>query len=178
MVARRLKSCSEILYGKDTVDMAKANWKTQPFNVIQSLLFNNPDRVIEYSVRDENGDWKNRADDPAPVVRLYEHEASEDRTCLQTIQFVHHMLIPPGGRHVRELHIHPDAEELVVITRGSGTAIIDGQQTEVTCEDVVYVPPGSEHEFRNTGDELLGVLFVCVPVGSGLEKLKACQQSK
>lgn len=158
--------------------MAKANWKTQPFNVIQSLLFNNPDRVIEYRVRDENGEWKNRAYDPAPVVRLYEHEASEDRTCLQTIQFVHHMLIPPGGRHVKELHIHPDAEELVVITRGTGTAIVDGESTEVTAEDVVYVPPGVEHEFRNTGDELLGVLFVCVPVGSGLEKLKECQQSK
>lgn len=156
--------------------MAKANWKTQPFNVIQSLLFNNPNRVIEYSVRDESGERKNRADDPAPVVRLYEYEASEDRTCLQTVQFVHHMLIPPGGRHVKELHIHPDAEELVVITRGSGSAIIDGQATDVTAEDVVYVPPGVEHEFRNTGEEMLGVLFVCVPVGAGLDKLAKAQQ--
>ncbi len=65
---------------------------------------------------------------PAPVRRLFETEASPDRTCLQTIQFVHHMLIPPGGRHVAELHIHPDAEELVVITRGRGTATI-GDQT-------------------------------------------------
>lgn len=157
--------------------MAKASWKTQPFNVIQSLLFNNPNRVIEYRVRDENGEWKNRADSPAPVVRLYEHEASEDRTCLKTIQFVHHMLIPPGGRHVNELHIHPDAEELVIITRGYGTAIIGGESTDVTVEDVVYVPPETEHEFRNTGDDVLGVLFVCVPVGSGLDKLKEIQQS-
>lgn len=157
--------------------MAKANWKTQPFNVIQSLLFNNPNRVIEYSVRHENGEWKNRADDPPPVVRLYEREASEDRTCLQTVQFVHHMLIPPGGRHVKELHIHPDAEELVVITRGTGTAIINGQFTEVAAEDVVYVPPGVEHEFRNTSDDMLGVLFVCIPVGAGLEKLTKAQQA-
>jgi mannose-6-phosphate isomerase-like protein (cupin superfamily) len=142
--------------------MTKANWKTQPFNVIQSLLFNNPNRVIDYSVRDEKGEWKNRA---------------EDRTCLQTVQFVHHMLIPPGGRHVKELHIHPDAEELVVITRGTGTALIDGKSTDVAAEDVVYVPPGVEHEFRNTGEEMLGVLFVCVPVGAGLEKLVKSQQT-
>lgn len=157
--------------------MPIANWKTQPFNVIQSLLFNNPHRVIEYSVRDENGQWKNRADEPAPVVRLYEHEATADRTCLQTIQFVHHMLIPPGGRHVKELHIHPDAEEIVVITRGAGTAVIGGEPHDVTTEDVVYVAPHTEHEFRNTGDDVLGVLFICVPTGNGLTKLAAAQQA-
>lgn len=158
--------------------MPAANWKTQSYNVIQSLLFNNPHRVIEYSVKDDDGNWKNRADDPAPVVRLYEREASEERTCLQTIQFVHHMLIPPGGRHVQELHVHPDAEEIVVITRGRGTGVIGGESQPVVADDVVYVPPGTEHEFRNDGDDLLGVLFICVPTGSGLEKLVAAQQQE
>ncbi len=156
--------------------MTTSNWKAQSYNVIQSLLFNNPHRVIEYHVRGEDGQWKNRADAPAPVVRLYEQEASPERTCLQTIQFVHHMLIPPGGRHVRELHVHPDAEEIVVVTQGSGTAIIGDQTHEVRAEDVVYVPPNIEHEFRNTGDAMLGVLFVCVPTGEGLKKLAAAQQ--
>lgn len=157
--------------------MTIANWKTQPFNVIQSLLFNNPHRVIEYRVRDAQGEWKNRADEPAPVVRLYEREASPERTCLQTIQFVHHMLIPPGGRHVQELHIHPDAEELVVITQGKGTALLGGQSFDVHAQDVIYVPPSTEHEIRNTGEELLGVLFICVPTGVGLDKLAAAQNS-
>ena len=157
--------------------MSVANWKTQPHNVIQSLLFNNPHRVIEYSIRDENGNWQNRADQPAPVTRLYEHETSADRTCLQTIQFVHHMLIAPGKRHVQELHIHPDAEEIVVITQGRGTAIIGDQSHEVAAQDVVHVAPNVEHEFRNTGDELLGVLFICVPTGDGLTKLAEAQKS-
>ena len=157
--------------------MTIANWKTQPFNVIQSLLFNNLHRVIEYSVRDAQGEWQNRADEPAPVVRLYEREASPERTCLQTIQFVHHMLIPPGGRHVQELHIHPDAEELVVVTQGKGTALVGGQSHDVQAQDVIYVPPSTEHEIRNTGEELLGVLFICVPTGVGLEKLAAAQKS-
>lgn len=155
--------------------MAVANWKTQSYNNIQSLLFNNPHRVIEYSVKDENGEWKNRADDPAPVVRLYEKEASNDRTCLQTIQFVHHMLIPPGGRHVAELHVHPNAEEIVVITQGQGRAVIGEQTHDVATQDVVYVPPGVEHEIQNTGEDLLGVLFICVPTGEGLRKLETAQ---
>ncbi len=121
--------------------MSKANWKTQAYNNIQSLLFNNPRRVVEYQVQDEHGQWRNRADEPAPVVRLYEREAPPERTCLQTIQFVHHMLIPPGGRHVAELHIHPDAEEIVVITRSQGTAILGKETFPVQSEDVVYVPP-------------------------------------
>ena len=95
--------------------MPFANWKSRACNVVQSLLFNNPHRVIDYRVRDEQGRWRSRSEMPAPVRRLFETEASPARTCLQTIQFVHHMLIPPGGRHVAELHIHPDAEELAVI---------------------------------------------------------------
>lgn len=158
--------------------MPSANWKTQPCNNIQSLLFNNPHRVIEYQVRDEQGNYEDRALSPAPVVRLYEMEAPPERTCLQTVQFVHHMMIPPGGCHVAELHIHPDAEELVVITRGTGTAIIGGEVTRVQPQDVVYIPPGTEHEFRNTSEEFLGVLFICVPVGDGLEKLKSARQSQ
>lgn len=157
--------------------MASANWTTQPYNIIQSLLFNNPHRVIGYLVKDDQGNWHNRADDPAPVRRLYETEATPERTCLETVQFVHHMLIPPGARHVAELHIHPDAEEIVVITKGQGTAKIGAETWEVRAEDVVYVPPKTEHEFRNTGSDLLGVLFICVPTGEGLKKLAAAKNA-
>ena len=82
--------------------MTTANWKTQAYNVVQSLLFNNPNRVIEYHVRDANNNWQNRADNEAPVRRLYDTETPPERSCLETIQFVHHMLIPPGGQHVAE----------------------------------------------------------------------------
>lgn len=155
--------------------MPRANWKTQPYNVIQSLLFNNPQRVITYQVRDEDGNWTDRAARPAPVRRLYETETPPERNCLQTIQFVHHMLIPPGGRHVAELHIHPDAEELVVITQGTGEATVGDESFVVQAQDVVYVPPAVEHEFRNPGPDLLGVLFINVPTGAGLVKLAAAQ---
>ena len=151
--------------------MTKANWRTQAYNVVQSLLFNNPRRVIRYCIRDVDGNWRDRTETPAPVRRLYETEAAPERTCLQTIQFVHHMLIPPGGQHVAELHMHPDAEELVVITRGRGCALIDDRTFDVETEDVIYVAPGAEHRFFNSSDEMLGVLFINVPTGESLEKL-------
>ncbi len=157
--------------------MPLANWKSQTYNAIQSLLFNNPRRVIDYLVRDEKGEWRKRSETPAPVRRLYETEAPRERTCLQTVQFVHHMLIPPGGRHVAELHIHPDAEELVVITRGVGTATIGEETHDVSQEDVLYIPPGAEHEVSNTGDGLLGVLFINIPTGEALRRLQAAREA-
>ncbi len=156
--------------------MAIANWTTESQGIIQSLLFNNPHRVIEYSIRDADGNWQNRADTPAPALRLYETETTPERTCLETIQFVHHMLIPPGGRHVKELHIHPDAEELVVVQRGRGVAILGGQRHPVQTGDVIHVPSGMEHELANDSEDLLGVLFINVPTGTGLAKLQAAQQ--
>jgi mannose-6-phosphate isomerase-like protein (cupin superfamily) len=157
--------------------MTRANWKTQVYSVIQSLLFDNPHHVIHYRVQDEQGEWHERTERPAPVRRLFETAAPPERTCLQTAQFVHHMLIPPGGRHVQELHIHPDAEEIVVITRGVGQASVGGRSFPVAAEDVVYIPPGAEHELRNTGDDLLGVLFINVPTGEALRQLLAAQAS-
>jgi quercetin dioxygenase-like cupin family protein len=155
--------------------MTIANWTTQAHGCIQSLLFNNPHRVIRYLVRDGQGGWDDRSQQPAPVRRLFETEAAPERTCLRTVQFVHHMAIPPGGRHVAELHIHPDAEELVVILRGRGTFVLDGRPHAVRAEDVIHIAPGVEHELRNTGTDLLFCLFINVPVGEALPRLAAAQ---
>jgi quercetin dioxygenase-like cupin family protein len=155
--------------------MSIANWKTQAYGCVQSLLFNNPHRVIRYLVRDATGSWQDRSQRPAPVRRLYETEAPPERNGLRTIQFVHHMAIPPGGRHVAELHVHPDAEELVVILRGRGHFVLDGQPYAVAAEDVIHIAPGMEHELRNTGDDMLFCLFINVPVGDGLQRLAAAQ---
>ncbi len=157
--------------------MPTANWKTQVYGKIISLLYNNPQRVVQYQVHDEHGNWVDRASTPAPVRRLFETEGPDERTCLQTIQFVHHVLIPPEGRHVEELHIHPDAEELVVITAGCGVMDLGGTTQAVSTGDVVYIPPSVEHELRNVDtDKLLGALFINVPTGKGIQNLVAAQQ--
>jgi mannose-6-phosphate isomerase-like protein (cupin superfamily) len=151
--------------------MPIANWKTQSYNLVQSLLFANPHRVIRMLVLNERGQRQERSELPAPVRRIYETDAPPERMCLQTIQCVQHMLIPPGGRHVEELHIHPDAEELVIVTRGTGTANIGGESSSIAVGDVIYIPPDTEHEISNSGDDLLGVFFLAAPVGEGLTRL-------
>ena len=156
--------------------MSVANWRSQCYNVIQSLLFNNPNRVIAYRLRDDEGSLRDRSELPAPVRRLYETEAPEERTCLETIQFVHHVMIPPGERHVAELHVHPDAEELVVVTCGQGSAHVGDKYYDVQPGDVVHIPTGAEHEVRNTGDDFFGLIFINVPTGDGLTKLLEAQK--
>ncbi len=157
--------------------MPIANWRTQSYNLVQSLLFANPHRIIRMLVMNEKGERQERSEIPAPVLRIYETDAPPERMCLQTIQCVQHMWIPPGHRHVLELHIHPDAEELVVVMNGAGTAVLDGASTEISAGDVVYIPPDTEHEIRNTSDEMLGVLFLAAPVGEGLTRLAEAQSA-
>lgn len=77
--------------------MTIANWRTQCYNVVQSLLFDNPRRTVTFMVRAEDGAGVDRRSRPAPVRRLAETPVPPERACLRTIQFVHHVVIPPGG---------------------------------------------------------------------------------
>ena len=47
--------------------MTVASWKTQTYGCVQSLLFNNPHRVIRYLVRAEGGGWEERGQRPADL---------------------------------------------------------------------------------------------------------------
>jgi len=149
--------------------MPVANWKTQVYNTIGSVLFDNPNRVVHFMVRDDEGNWRDRSELPAPVRRLAHTPVPEERACLKTIQFVHHVVIPPKGRHVAELHVHPDAEELIVIMQGDGHLSVGDEETAVTAGDVAYIPPHAEHVLSNDSDDLLMALFINVPVGQALE---------
>lgn len=151
--------------------MSISNWRQQAYNVIGSVLFNNPHRTVRFMVPDEKGGRIDRTLLPAPVRRLAETEPPADRNCLRTIQFVHHVWIPPGGNHVRELHTHPDAEELILISSGSGEIVLDGVRKTVSEGDVIYIPPDAEHELRNDSCALLGAFFINVPVGEALRPL-------
>ncbi len=65
--------------------------------------------------------------------------------------------VQPGGYSTLELHWHPHA---VVVLRGTGQVVLDGETHEIAPFDCVYVAPGSKHQFRATGREPLG--FLCV----------------
>jgi quercetin dioxygenase-like cupin family protein len=51
------------------------------------------------------------------------------------------------------VHKHPGTEVYLYVVTGSGTFMIDGQETEVTEADLVHVGGEEELAFHNTGNE-------------------------
>ena len=65
-------------------------------------------------------------------------------------------------------HAHPNEHENFVVS-GSGEVMIEGNFHSVGPGDVVFVPPGIRHQYRNTGSEPFR--FLCgIPVSKLIEK--------
>ncbi|MGI6558860.1 MAG: cupin domain-containing protein [Limnochordia bacterium] len=79
--------------------------------------------------------------------------------------------IPVGGEI--PYHIHEKEEEVMYITGGKGIAITEGVEEEIKAGDLVFMPPGLRHQFKNTGDEVLTFMFFYGPPGpeQGVKKL-------
>ncbi|HEX8075086.1 MAG TPA: cupin domain-containing protein [Thermoleophilaceae bacterium] len=59
---------------------------------------------------------------------------------------------PPGAG--APLHRHP-YEETFIVEEGTAEFTIDGQTTEARAGQIVIVPAGAAHGFRNAGDGVL-----------------------
>jgi quercetin dioxygenase-like cupin family protein len=62
-----------------------------------------------------------------------------------------------GGYTPRHNHGWPHINYIV---SGSGTLHMNGTDHPVTAGSVAFVPPGTEHQFRNTGSE--DFAFICI----------------
>jgi quercetin dioxygenase-like cupin family protein len=82
----------------------------------------------------------------AMQVQFLVDEASAGSTGL----VVGRTVIPPGGRHDR--HLHPNADEFLVVLRGSGEIYTDEGSEPAAEGDVVFTPRGHWHGFDNTSD--------------------------
>ncbi len=71
------------------------------------------------------------------------------------------MSIPVGGEVGDELHMR--TEQTIFFLSGTGEAILDGKKFPVIPGDVVVVPAGIRHNFRNTGREPLKIYTVYAP---------------
>jgi quercetin dioxygenase-like cupin family protein len=60
-------------------------------------------------------------------------------------------VLPAGARHER--HLHPDADEFLVVLRGKGEIYTDEGEEPAAEGDVVFTPRGHWHGFNNTSDE-------------------------
>ena len=65
---------------------------------------------------------------------------------------------------VRE-HVHDHHEEVIIVLEGDGTAIIDGEAHPMHTGTILYLAPGSRHQFINQGNIPLRFCFVLTPGG-------------
>jgi len=51
-------------------------------------------------------------------------------------------------------------EEIYYFTQGKGVMWCDGKDVDVKAGDAIMVPPGVDHGFRNTGNEILKLVII------------------
>lgn len=61
-------------------------------------------------------------------------------------------------------HTTGQNEESLVVLRGQGEALIEGQTSKpFTAPAVLYIPPATRHNIRNTGSEPLQYVYIVAP---------------
>jgi mannose-6-phosphate isomerase-like protein (cupin superfamily) len=68
----------------------------------------------------------------------------------------------PGGGEIGE-EVHPDVDQTLVFVEGEGEAVLEGEASPVRPGDVVFVPAGTLHNFRNTGGGQLRLYTIYAP---------------
>jgi quercetin dioxygenase-like cupin family protein len=58
------------------------------------------------------------------------------------------------------MHIHANAEELIVVIEGTAEFWLQAERTEANAGDSILLPAGSSHAFRNAGEGLLHTVAV------------------
>lgn len=73
------------------------------------------------------------------------------------------MTIPPGGKEGGGDNKHDGADQWLLIVAGSGEAIINGHEYDLTENSVMLIERGDTHEIRNTGKTPMKTLNLYVP---------------
>ncbi len=71
------------------------------------------------------------------------------------------MSIEPGSEIGEETHA--DVDQILFFVEGEGEAVLNNQSKQIGKGDVVFVPAGTLHNFRNTGDIQLKLYTVYSP---------------
>lgn len=66
----------------------------------------------------------------------------------------------PGGGGTHEHHLHPDAEEVVIVLSGRGWHRVGDEYYEISPGDVVFVPNNTAHSAGSLGEEDMVILWV------------------
>ena len=71
------------------------------------------------------------------------------------------MTISPGGEVGDE--VHPDVDQVLIFVSGEGRAILDGEESPVGPNGLVFVRAGTRHNFLNAGAEPLRLVTIYAP---------------
>lgn len=82
----------------------------------------------------------------------------KDSECLKTIWKFWHTTIPHGA--VIESHAHDNHEQIYFILKGSGIMTVGNENEKVKAGDAVYIPPNTQHSFRNDSNETCEMICV------------------
>lgn len=83
------------------------------------------------------------------------------------------MTIPPGGEIGEE--IHEGTDQILSFVSGTGEAVVAEQTHQIAQGDLVVVPAGTWHNFRNTGANPL-VLYTVYGPPRARRGCRACHQ--
>ena len=70
------------------------------------------------------------------------------------------MSVPAGEEIGTEVH---EVDQTLVFVRGEAEAILDGSSSRVDEGDLVFVPAGTRHNFRNVGNDDLKLYTIYAP---------------
>jgi mannose-6-phosphate isomerase-like protein (cupin superfamily) len=73
------------------------------------------------------------------------------------------MVLAVGGKEGGPDNLHQGADQWLLVTEGTGTAIINGHKTTLKPGKILLIEAGDRHEIRNTGRSLLKTISVYVP---------------
>lgn len=69
--------------------------------------------------------------------------------------------VPPGASE--KLHSHEEAEQVYVVVAGTGSMSAAGDTEELTPGDLALIPPATDHEIANGGEDELALVSVQSP---------------
>ena len=73
------------------------------------------------------------------------------------------MSLPAGGSTGGPDNRHDTADQWVFVVSGSGTAIVDGADYELSPGTLLLIEAGEAHELRSATDEALATLNIYAP---------------
>ena len=75
------------------------------------------------------------------------------------LKYIRELILQPGSSI--GLHAHNEDEEIYYVLSGSGIMIVDNEEKEIACGDIVLTKSGSFHGLNNHSSEILKIFVVC-----------------